>query len=345
MPVPPFDSNQIVVTASRIPQAQAATPATVTVLDDALIEHLGEPLVPDTAAAGAIDFGQRLRASRLADRSPDPRRRGQPHPAVHRRHPRQRSRDGRPASFRPPQCRHRLADRSRARAAVGPVGIGRHRRGGGGERHRTGSAPAIRPRIEGGSFGFERGSGSARTGVKQGVPCGSLGVAARDRHRQLQRPRRQGRLSQPVGSASRDATSSRPQVTGGASLFALSGRSDFDGFDPVTFLHADTLDNSRNRMAAGRLWATSDRRRSRGAAASAARCSVPPTATISPTSSSTGPAARAGHLAGSWSIGSRQGRCSIRSSPQSRASGRPSMPATRSTAARRTRIATAPITH
>ena len=41
----------------------------------------------------------------------------------------------------------------------------------------------------------------------------------------------------------------------GAAGFALTGRSQFDGFDPITFVHADTLDSSRNRLAAGRLWA------------------------------------------------------------------------------------------
>jgi vitamin B12 transporter len=36
---------------------------------------------------------------------------------------------------------------------------------------------------------------------------------------------------------------------------ALSGRSQFDGFDPANFVHADTLDSSRNRLVAGRIWA------------------------------------------------------------------------------------------
>ncbi|HET7604856.1 MAG TPA: TonB-dependent receptor, partial [Sphingomicrobium sp.] len=40
----------------------------------------------------------------------------------------------------------------------------------------------------------------------------------------------------------------------GAVALALTGRSEFDGFDPVTFAHADTLDSSRNRLIAGRLW-------------------------------------------------------------------------------------------
>lgn len=38
-----------------------------------------------------------------------------------------------------------------------------------------------------------------------------------------------------------------------ASGFAIRARSQFDGFDPLTFLRADTLDESRNRLAAGRL--------------------------------------------------------------------------------------------
>ena len=37
--------------------------------------------------------------------------------------------------------------------------------------------------------------------------------------------------------------------------FALRGKSEFDGFDPVTFQRADTLDETRNRLAAGRLFA------------------------------------------------------------------------------------------
>jgi vitamin B12 transporter len=41
----------------------------------------------------------------------------------------------------------------------------------------------------------------------------------------------------------------------GASAMALTGHTEFDGFDPVTFAHADTLDNSRNRLLAGRVWA------------------------------------------------------------------------------------------
>lgn len=49
----------------------------------------------------------------------------------------------------------------------------------------------------------------------------------------------------------------------GASGFAIWGTSQFDGFDPVTFLHADTLDETRNRLAAGRVTALLGGRESR----------------------------------------------------------------------------------
>jgi vitamin B12 transporter len=44
-------------------------------------------------------------------------------------------------------------------------------------------------------------------------------------------------------------------VTLSASGFLVRARSDFDGFDPATFLRADTEDQSRNRLGAGRLGA------------------------------------------------------------------------------------------
>jgi vitamin B12 transporter len=46
-----------------------------------------------------------------------------------------------------------------------------------------------------------------------------------------------------------------PDLLVGATGFAFSGKSEFDGSDPLTFLHADTLDQTRNKLAAGRLFA------------------------------------------------------------------------------------------
>jgi vitamin B12 transporter len=40
----------------------------------------------------------------------------------------------------------------------------------------------------------------------------------------------------------------------GIAAFAFTGRAQFDGYDPLTFERTDTLDNSRNRLAAVRVW-------------------------------------------------------------------------------------------
>src|SRR5687767_10420613 len=46
MPALPIDTDQIVITASRAPEQEARTPASVIVLDKARIDRLGEPLIP-----------------------------------------------------------------------------------------------------------------------------------------------------------------------------------------------------------------------------------------------------------------------------------------------------------
>lgn len=44
------------------------------------------------------------------------------------------------------------------------------------------------------------------------------------------------------------------QIEIGAAGHWIDAKSEYDGFDPVTFRRADTLDETRNRIAAGRLW-------------------------------------------------------------------------------------------
>ena len=82
---------------------------------------------------------------------------------------------------------------------------------------------------------------------------------ARRRDRQLSRRWRQGWLPQPSlrGAARYRLT---PTLQVGASGFAFRGKSEFDGFDPVTFAHADTLDETHNKLSAGRLVAEVGRR-------------------------------------------------------------------------------------
>ena len=45
MPALPIDTDQIVITASRAPESEAQTPASVTIIDQQRIERLDEPLV------------------------------------------------------------------------------------------------------------------------------------------------------------------------------------------------------------------------------------------------------------------------------------------------------------
>src|SRR3954451_17741679 len=45
MPALPIDSSQIVITASRAPEQEARSPASVTIIDQQRIEHLDEPLM------------------------------------------------------------------------------------------------------------------------------------------------------------------------------------------------------------------------------------------------------------------------------------------------------------
>src|SRR3954463_71301 len=46
MPVTPINTDEIVITASRIPESEAQTAASVTIIDGERIERLGDPLVP-----------------------------------------------------------------------------------------------------------------------------------------------------------------------------------------------------------------------------------------------------------------------------------------------------------
>ena len=105
---------------------------------------------------------------------------------------------------------------------------------------------------EGGSFGFRRASlGIARTG--DGQMRGGIGWQ-RATGIDIFDGRRQGRISQPVGPVARDLELApsvesvwRPSPDRAKRVRRLRPRPPFQ--------HTDTLDSSRNRLAAGRLWA------------------------------------------------------------------------------------------
>ena len=57
-----------------------------------------------------------------------------------------------------------------------------------------------------------------------------------------------------ISAELRLAWQAAPAVELGVSGFAISGLTQYDGYSPVTFLHADTLDSSRQRLGAVRGW-------------------------------------------------------------------------------------------
>ena len=60
MPALPIDTSQIVITASRAPESEGDTPASVTIIDSKEIERLGEPLLPSflrLTPSAAVEVG------------------------------------------------------------------------------------------------------------------------------------------------------------------------------------------------------------------------------------------------------------------------------------------------
>ncbi|MCL6678215.1 TonB-dependent receptor [Sphingomonas sp. RG327] len=107
---------------------------------------------------------------------------------------------------------------------------------------------------EAGSFGFRRLSASGQLVSSNATLAGAIGwqratgidsfngEGDRDGYRNLS-----GRI--------RGSWEFAPGFEVGAAAFSLDGRSEFDGFNPdPPFQHTDTLDNTRNRLSAGRLW-------------------------------------------------------------------------------------------
>jgi vitamin B12 transporter len=108
---------------------------------------------------------------------------------------------------------------------------------------------------EGGSFGFARASGSAAFVTDRASVAGAVGF---QRSTGIDSFNGQGDKDGYRNLSGRVRATWRPgsNIELGASGLALTGRTEFDGFDPVTFAHTDTLDNGRNRLAAGRVWAS-----------------------------------------------------------------------------------------
>jgi vitamin B12 transporter len=252
LPVTIATADPIVITSSRAPESQAQTPASVSIIDAARIERLGEPLIP---ALLRLTPSLAVTTQGPAGSLTEVRIRGAEN--NHTLFFIDGIKINDPASGNIPRFELLNADiASRIEVVRGPQSAlwGSEAIGGviavNGTDGVTGSGGAI----EAGSFGFERASLStglatgkanlaAALGWQRATGIDSFsGTGDKDGYRNLS-----GRL--------RGTLALGPSARLGGAVVALTGRSEFDGYDLVTFDHADTLDNSRNRLLAGRIWA------------------------------------------------------------------------------------------
>jgi vitamin B12 transporter len=249
--LPITEPPAIIVTASRAEQTVDETPASVTLIEAPRIERIGAPmvsdylrLVPSVAVSISGPAGSltqvRIRGAEASQtllfvegiRANDP------------------------AAGNEPRFELLNADlASRIEVVRGPQSAlwGSEAIGGviavSGEAPGSGGTQAF---AEGGSHHSWRGA--ARTTAGDADRGFSLGVAGQ----------RSDGIDSFLGGGDKDgyrnlglrgAGSYRltPTLLVGASGFAFRGKSEFDGFDPVTFAHADTLDETHNKLSAGRL--------------------------------------------------------------------------------------------
>lgn len=253
MPLLPIDTDQIVITASRAPESEALTPASVSIIDQQRIERLDEPLV---SALLRLTPSAAVATSGPAGSLTEVRIRGAE--ANHTLLFVDGIKINDPASGDTPRYEILNADlASRIEVVRGPQSAlwGSEAIGGVIAINGVDDAPGETASAEGGSFGFIRGNASGSLVAGNAALAGAVGyqratgidsfngLGDKDGYHNLS-----GRLRatwRPV-----------PNVELGVSGLALSSYDKFDGFDPVTFAHADTLDNSRNRLTAGRVWAS-----------------------------------------------------------------------------------------
>jgi vitamin B12 transporter len=252
MPALPIATDQIVITGSRALESEAATPASVTIIDQALIQRLDEPLV---AALLRLTPSAAVTTSGPAGSLTEVRIRGAE--ANHSLLFVDGIKINDPASGDTPRFELLNADlASRIEIVRGPQSAlwGSEAIGGVIAINGIDDSPGVTASAEAGSFGLIRASASdalvagrariaAAVGFQRATGIDSFnGFGDRDGYGNFS-----GRL--------RATWNAPPDVELGASALALTGRTEFDGFDPLTFAHTDTLDSSRNRLVAARLWA------------------------------------------------------------------------------------------
>jgi len=252
MPALPIDTDQIVITASRAPEQESQTPASVTIIDSEEIERLDEPLVP---ALIRLSPSASISASGPAGSLTEVRIRGAE--ANHTLLFVDGIKINDPAGDGSARFELLNADlASRIEIVRGPQSAlwGSDAVGGVVAINGLPDADGYHAAAEAGSFGFLRGSASAAVNSQRSNLAGAIGWQRATGINSVSGP---GDKDGYHNLSGRLRGSWRPvaNVELGAVAVALTGASEFDGFDPVTFAHADTLDSNRNRLEAGRVWA------------------------------------------------------------------------------------------
>lgn len=253
MPALPIDTDQIVITASRAPAPEARTPASVTIIDGQTIQRLDEPALASllrltpSAAVATSGSGGSLTEVRIRGAEAN-------HTLLFV--------DGikidDPASGDTPRFEILNADlASRIEVVRGPQSAlwGSEAIGGVIAVNGVDDLPGYAGSAEAGSFGLRRTSGSASLVTGKATLAGAIGFQRATGINSVEGPGDKDGYRNLSGRL-RGTWHPSANVELGASAIGLSGRSEFDGFDFFTGAHTDTLDNSRNRLAAGRLWAS-----------------------------------------------------------------------------------------
>lgn len=252
MPALPIDTDRIVITASRAPESEARTPASVTIIDQQRIERFDEPLIAalirltPSAAVATSGPGGSLTEVRIRGAEAN-------HTLLFV--------DGikidDPASGDAPRYEILNADlASRIEVIRGPQSAlwGSEAVGGVIAVNGLDDSPGYSVNAEGGSFGFARASGSLSLVTTNASLAGAVGFQRATGINSVEGPGDKDGYRNLSGRL-RGTWHPFANVEVGASALALTARDEFDGFDLFTGAHADTLDTSRNGLEAGGIWA------------------------------------------------------------------------------------------
>ncbi|HKX91809.1 MAG TPA: TonB-dependent receptor plug domain-containing protein, partial [Sphingomicrobium sp.] len=245
MPALPVDTDQIVITASRAPQNEARSPASVTIIDRLRIERLDQPAI---AALLRLTPSAAVATSGPAGSLTEVRLRGAE--ANHTLLFVDGIKIDDPASGDTPRFEILNADlASRIEVVRGPQSAlwGSEAIGGVIAVNGIDDAPGAHASGEAGSYGLVRASaGGALARDKIGI-AGAVGFQRATGFNSVEGPGDKDGYRNLSGRL-RGTWRPAADLEVGASALALTGRSQFDGFDPFTGAHTDTLDSSRNRL-------------------------------------------------------------------------------------------------